>query len=169
MSDFLDGLDAAPDPIPQDRRCLAALAPRMLELGRVRARGATPYFVPVEHTAAARAALGAGPLLAPEVAVVLDDDEARARATARAYAELYLGLGNYVGNLKRHGFDDADTGVPGSDRLIDAVVPHGSPEALANVVRAHLAAGADHVAIQALGGQGVPERTWAAVAAALGR
>jgi probable F420-dependent oxidoreductase len=167
MRAFLDGLDAADEPLPRDRRCLAALAPRMLELSRDRTRGATPYFVPVAHTAAARAALGDGPLLAPEVALVLDEDDERARATARGYARLYLELGNYVSNLHRHGFGDEDTAGGGSDRLIDEVVPHGNAQHLAAVVRAHLDAGADHVAVQALGEDGIPERTWAVVADAV--
>ena len=34
MRGFLDGLDAAPQPVPVDERCLAALGPRMLELQR---------------------------------------------------------------------------------------------------------------------------------------
>jgi len=41
-------------------RVLAALGPKMLELARDRAAGAHPYFVPVDHTAVARAALGPG-------------------------------------------------------------------------------------------------------------
>jgi probable F420-dependent oxidoreductase len=167
MRAFLDGLDAADEPLPRDRRCLAALAPRMLELSRGRTRGATPYFVPVAHTAAARSALGDGPLLAPEVALVLDEDDERARATAREYARLYLGLANYVSNLHRHGFDEQETAGAGSDRLIDEVVPHGNAQHLAAVVRAHLDAGADHVAVQALGEDGIPERTWAVVADAV--
>lgn len=50
MGSFLDGLEAAPSPLPADRRCLAALRPRMLELAAARARRAYPYFVSVEHT-----------------------------------------------------------------------------------------------------------------------
>jgi alkanesulfonate monooxygenase SsuD/methylene tetrahydromethanopterin reductase-like flavin-dependent oxidoreductase (luciferase family) len=41
---------------------------------------------------------------------------------------------------------------PGSDKLIDAVVAYGTPEAIAARLNEHLAAGADHVAIQVLGG-----------------
>jgi probable F420-dependent oxidoreductase len=159
MRRFLDGLDAVPD----DRRALAALAPHMLELARERSLGAIPYFVPVAHTAWARAELGDGPLLAPEVAVVVDGG----RDTAREYAQLYLGLTNYVSNLLRHGFDEADAANGGSDRLLDEVVPHGTAAHIAATIRRHLDAGADHVAVQVLGEPGIPERGWAAVAAEL--
>ena len=71
---YLDALDAQPTPVPPERRVLAALGPRMLELAAARAAGAHPYFVPLEHTVRARRTLGSGPLLAPEVAVVLETD-----------------------------------------------------------------------------------------------
>jgi probable F420-dependent oxidoreductase len=169
MRTFLDGLDIAAAPVPRDRRCLAALAPRMLALSRERTLGTAPYFVPVAHTRAVRAALGKAPLLAPEVAVVVDEDDARARATARKYARSYLERANYASNLLRHGFDDQDLAEDGSDRLIDAVVLHGSPAAVAAGLQAHLDAGADHVAVQALGEPGIPAQTWAAVAGAMRR
>ncbi|MGV0802765.1 LLM class F420-dependent oxidoreductase, partial [Mycolicibacterium elephantis] len=41
---------------------------------------------------------------------------------------------------------------PGSDRFIDAVVAHGTPDDIARRLTEHLDAGADHVAIQVLGG-----------------
>ena len=68
----------------------------MLELAKDRAAGAHPYFVPVEHTAFAREALGRGPVLATEVAVVLGTDRAAALALARQYASIYLPLPNYA-------------------------------------------------------------------------
>ena len=64
---------------PPRAAVLAALGPRMLELAKDRAAGAHPYFVPVEHTAFAREALGPGPVLATEVAVVLGTDRTDAR------------------------------------------------------------------------------------------
>jgi probable F420-dependent oxidoreductase len=167
MRAFLDGLDGAEPALPRERRCLAALAPKMLALSADRSLGATPYFVPVAHTSVARAQLGLEPLLAPEVAFVLDDDTDRARTTAREYARLYLGLSNYTNNLRRLGFGDEDLAAGGSDRLIDAVVPHGSAEELAQVVRAHLDAGANHVALQAVGEPGIPRRGWTALAEAV--
>lgn len=145
---YLDGLDALEEPVPPARRVLAALGPRMLELAAARAAGAHPYFVPVEHTARAREILGPGPLLAPEVAVVLDDDPESARRVARSYAGIYLPLPNYTQNLRTFGFGDEDIDGGGSDRLIDAVIPWGDAGAVADRVRAHHDAGADHVCIQ---------------------
>ena len=60
MRGFLDGLDQADTPLPRDRRCLAALGPKMLELCKTRSRGSHTYFVPVAHTRAARGAAGRG-------------------------------------------------------------------------------------------------------------
>jgi probable F420-dependent oxidoreductase len=167
MKTFLDGIDTAQTPIPRERRCLAALAPKMLALSAERSLGSIPYFTPVEHTGSARAQLGPGPLLAPEVAFVLDTDSERARATAREYAQLYLGARNYTNNLRTLGFSEDDISGGGSDRLVDAVMPHGTADEIAGAVRAHLEAGADHVAVQPLGEPGVPREGWTAIAEAL--
>jgi probable F420-dependent oxidoreductase len=167
MRAFLDGLDGAGDPVPRDARCLAALRPKMLDLAAARSLGAHTYFVPVAHTRAAREQLGPGALVAPELACVLETDAGRAREQARRYAALYLGLRNYTNNLRQHGFTDDDIEDGGSDRLIDAVVPHGSADEVAAAARAHVDAGADHVCLQPVGGQGIPRREWTALAAAL--
>jgi probable F420-dependent oxidoreductase len=168
MRAFLDGLDAADAPIARERRCLGALGPNMLELSAARALGAHPYFVPVAHTRAARERLGESALLAPELACVVDENAESARATARAYAKLYLGLGNYTRNVRRHGFSEEDVADGGSDRLIDSVVPHGSADDIAAVARQHRDAGADHVCLQTVGVSGVPRSEWTALAGALG-
>jgi len=167
MRTFLDGLDAAPAPPPVADRCLAALGPKMLDLAGERTAGTHPYFVPVEHTRGARERLGAGKLVAPELACVVDTDVVRARAVARDYAKLYLGLRNYTKTLRDVGFTDDDLAGGGSDRLIDAVIPQGSAEQLAEVVHAHLEAGADHVCVQPLGEDGIPRASWTALAKAL--
>lgn len=167
MRRFLDGLDAADPPVPRDGRCLAALGPKMLDLSAQRSRGALPYFVPVEHTRFARERLGEGPLLATELACVLDDDVERARTTARKYAQAYLGLRNYTSNLLRLGFSEADVANGGSDRLIDAVVPHGTAAEVAAAAHEHLEAGADHVCLQPLGRSGIPREAWTALASVL--
>ena len=148
MVEYLDGLDKLDGLVPPVRRVLAALGPRMLKLARERAAGAHPYFVPVEHTAFAREVLGPEPLLAPEVAVVLGTDREAALQWAREYASIYLPLPNYTNNLLRFGFTDDDIEGGGSDRLIEAVIPWGDAAAVAERVREHLDAGADHVCIQ---------------------
>jgi probable F420-dependent oxidoreductase len=151
MREFLDGLDAAPRPVPRDERMLAALGPRMLALSGERAGGAHTYFVTPQHTSAAREAIGADRVLAPEVAVVVEPVTETARRIAREYARTYLRLSNYTANLGRFGYTERDVADGGSDRLIDAVIPHGDAATVAAAVRAHLDAGADHVALQPLG------------------
>jgi len=150
MVTYLDQLDTAGPVVAKDRRVLAALGPRMLALARDRAAGAHPYFVPVEHTARARAILGEGPVLAPEVTVVLERDPATARALARTFTAGYLSLPNYANNLRSLGFTDGDLTGGGSDRLVDAVVAWGDVDAVAGRVEEHRAAGADHVCVQVL-------------------
>jgi probable F420-dependent oxidoreductase len=167
MRAFLDGLDAAPAPPPAEERCLAALGPKMLDLAAERTAGAHTYFVPVEHTRSARERLGPDKLIATEVACVVETDAARAKAVAREYATLYLGLRNYTRNLLDFGFAEDDFADGGSDRLLDAIVPQGSADRIAEVVRAHLDAGADHVCVQPLGEEGVPRSSWTALAQAL--
>jgi probable F420-dependent oxidoreductase len=167
MRSFLDGLDRAPTPLPADRRCLAALGPRMLELAGARSRGAHTYFVPVDHTRLARELLGPTALLATELACVVDSDPASARQKARAYAKRYLALRNYTRNLLEFGFTEQDFADGGSDGLIDAVIPHGTPEQIGAVAEDHVEAGADHVCLQPVGVTGIPHTEWTALAQAL--
>ena len=167
MRAFFDGLDAAQPPVPRDQRAAAALGPKMLDLAAERSLGAHTYFITPEHTRFARERLGPDPLLAPEVAVVLESDPDAARAIAREYAATYLGLTNYTRNLQRFGFDEHDIAGGGSDRLIDAVIPHGSAETIAEAVRAHLDAGANHVCVQPLGHGAHPADDYRALAAVL--
>ena len=136
--------------------------------GAARSLGTHTYFVTPEHTRFAREQRRARTRSSrPELAVVVEPDDETARAIAREYAALYLGLSNYTNNLLRFGFTERDVADGGSDRLIDAVVPHGSAEAVADAVRAHLDAGADHVALQPLGHGGAPVADYEALAKAL--
>ncbi|TRW81702.1 LLM class F420-dependent oxidoreductase [Mycolicibacterium sp. 018/SC-01/001] len=150
LVDYLDVLDAAK--VPTSRRVLAALGPKVLKLAAQRSAGAHPYLTTPVHTGQSRELLGPTVLLAPEHKVVLTDDPAVAREVGRQTVDFYLGLSNYVNSWKRLGFTDDDLERPGSDRFIDAVVAYGSPEQIATRLNEHLQAGADHVAIQVLGG-----------------
>jgi probable F420-dependent oxidoreductase len=167
MREFFDGLDAAEPPVPDDARIAAALGPKMLDLAASRSLGTHPYFTTPEHTRFARERVGANKLVAPELAVVVEPDDEVAREAARTYAAGYLQRRNYASNLLRFGFTEADIADGGSDRLIDAVIPHGSAEAVAEAVRAHLEAGADHVCLQPLGHGPAPVDDYRALAAAL--
>ncbi len=150
MAAYLDELDAAPTPVANDDRVLAALGPRMLELAGTRAGGTHPYLVTPELTAAARAGVGPDALVAIEQGVVLETDPVNARAVARTNLATYFGLPNYTNNWKRQGFTDDDLADGGSERLVDALVVWGDDEAIAARVQEHRDAGADHVCIQVL-------------------
>ena len=148
LVDYLDELDA--DGVPPHSRMLAALGPRVLRLAADRTAGAHPYLVTPEHTATARAILGAGKLLVPEHKVVLTRDPEMARDLARDRLAMYLTLPNYTRNWFRLGFTEDDLIGGGSDRLVDAMVAWGDEETIRRRLAAHLAAGADQVAVQIL-------------------
>jgi len=173
MRAYLDAMDAAPwqgPPLPEaPARVLAALGPRMLELAAERAAGALLYNTPPEATASARSVLGPGPLLAVEQAVLLEEDPAEARRVARDFIAFYLSLPNNTGAWDRAGLGPKERVEGGSDRMVDTVVAWGGPEVIAERVRAHLDAGADHVCLQVLDPDpnGLPMAGWRALAPAL--
>ncbi|WP_045875111.1 LLM class F420-dependent oxidoreductase [Pseudofrankia sp. DC12] len=167
MTGFLDALDAASPPVPVADRVLAALGPKMLEVARTRSGGAHPYLVTPEHTASTRAALGAGPLLAPEQTVVLTDDRAAGLTIGRKFLAGYLQLPNYANSLRRLGFTDDDI-TEVSDRIVDATIAVGDEAAIAQRVGEHRAAGADHVCVQVLNADNsFPTEEWRRLAPAL--
>ncbi|PKW08051.1 probable F420-dependent oxidoreductase, MSMEG_4141 family [Streptomyces sp. 1222.5] len=143
---YLDALDEAG--VPAERRVLAALGPKTLELSRDRAAGAVPYLVTAEHTAQARGILGDDALLAPELMVVLETDPARARALAREALATYLDMPNYTNNFLRLGFTEEDIAGGGSDRLVDAVFAWGDENRVRDRIDTFRSAGADHLALQ---------------------
>ncbi|WP_070909014.1 LLM class F420-dependent oxidoreductase [Mycobacterium tuberculosis] len=148
LVEYLDRLDDYG--VPANRRVVAALGPRVLGLSARRSAGAHPYLTTPEHTARARELIGPSAFLAPEHKVVLTTDSARARTVGRQALDMYFNLANYRNNWKRLGFTDDEVSRPGSDRLVDAVVAYGTPDAIAARLNEHLLAGADHVPIQVL-------------------
>lgn len=175
MRSYLEGMDHGYDvyravkPVSWPPRLLAALGPRMLELARDEADGAHTYFIPPEHTARAREILGADRLLVPEQVCVLATDPSTAREIARRHTASYLRLPNYTANLERFGFAADDFVDGGNDRLVDTICAWGGVEQVVERVRAHLDAGADHVAVQVLidDRRGLPRQQWAELAPAL--
>ncbi|MDB5724330.1 MAG: class F420-dependent oxidoreductase [Novosphingobium sp.] len=152
MREFLDKLTSAG--VAPESLCLAALGPKMIELSRDRTAGAHPYLVTPEHTAQARAVLGPDRLLAPEQAVILESDPAKARELARGALATYQKLPNYRNSWQRLGFSEQEIDAV-SDRLVDALFAWGSAEAIKERVDQHFAAGADHVCVQVITGAGV--------------
>lgn len=165
---FLDGLDAAAQPVPTSNRVLAALGPKMLQLSATRAAGAHPYLVTPDHTKTAREVLGDGPLLLPEQTVVLTDSRDEASAIGKDWLRSYLALPNYANNLLRSGFTEDDVSSV-SDRLFDAIIAWGDEDAIKRRVDEHHAAGADHVCVQVITAdpQEFPREQWRRLAAAL--
>jgi probable F420-dependent oxidoreductase len=161
MRAYLEGMAAAPyksvAPRSPPQTVLAALGPKMLELASERADGAHPYNVPPEHTREAREIIGTNKLLCVEQAAILETEGSRARALARQFLDIYMGLPNYVNNWRRLGFSDPDFAGGGSDRLIDAVVAWGDEKAIRKRIDEHWQAGADHVCVQAIGAGGRPD------------
>jgi probable F420-dependent oxidoreductase len=155
MRDYLpkmkSALYKAPEPKERVPVVLAALHPKMIALCAAEADGTHTYFVPPEHTAMVRAAVGPTPLICVEQAVVLDTDAAKARATAREYMKTYVPrLPNYTNALKTLGWADKEFENGCSDRLVDAIVAWGTEAQIRDRVEAHLKAGASHVCIQPL-------------------
>jgi probable F420-dependent oxidoreductase len=141
---------------------LAALRERMLTLAATEADGAFPYLVVPRRVAWMRSVLDASasasrPLLAVSMPAVVETDAAAARAAARGYLAPYLRTPAYQAGWEAQGFDAADWERPGSDVLVDAMVAWGDAEALHARIGDYLAAGADHVAVIPLAGDGTTE------------
>jgi probable F420-dependent oxidoreductase len=150
--EWLDQAEAAG--LPADALCIAALGPKMMALAGKRTGGAHPYLADPSHTATARGILGPGKMLAPEQGVVLETDPDKARALAREAVAYYTKLPNYANNWRRLGYSEDDIATV-SDKLIDGIFAWGTAQQIADRVKAHHDAGADHVCIQAISGSGL--------------
>ena len=126
MRDYLSAMAdvkyQAPPPSERPRTVIAALGPKMIELGKSAADGVHPFNITPEHTA-------------------------EARAIAREHLAYPLALENYRNNWRRLGFDEADFAHGGSDRLIDALYAWGDDKMIRERIDQQLAAGADHVCL----------------------
>lgn len=152
MKDYLPKMKSAlyRAPLPKEEVpvVIAALHPKMLALAAEHTNGTHTYFVPPEHTAKARAAMGPKPWICVAQAVILETDATKARAMARTYMKTYVPrLPNYTNNLKNLGWPDKEFENGGSDALVDAIVAWGSADKIRDRIDAHLKAGATHVCI----------------------
>ncbi|WP_033287651.1 LLM class flavin-dependent oxidoreductase [Amycolatopsis jejuensis] len=143
---YLDGMAVVPPITPAldapYATVLAANGPKMLEAARDGADGALPVIHPPSFTAQVREILGPDKLLAVGIPVALADDPAQAEDQARAFLGRLLALdGPYAAKLARLGYSAANLDTIATEDL----VAHGTPADIARQVKAHLAAGADHV------------------------
>ncbi len=160
MRNYLNAMNkaiySAPPPASQGPIVLAALRDKMLGLAGESSDGAHPYFVTPEHTARARAIIGPDSFLAPEQKVLRIKDAGQARAVARKFMALYLGMQNYRNNLLTLGFTSTDFENGGSDRLVDGIVAWGDDTTIQKRLEAHWDNGADHICLQPLRPDGEP-------------
>jgi probable F420-dependent oxidoreductase len=155
LNAFLDRLDRAEPPVPAQRRLLAALGPRKLELARDRCAGAIVLLVTPAYIGAARQILGDQAALVVDQMLVLDADADRARQTARGPLRFLSGLPGYRASFARMGFTESE--IDGlSDRLADELVIWGDADTVTERIGQQLQAGADHVMVQVLSGDGQP-------------
>jgi probable F420-dependent oxidoreductase len=156
--------------VPKEERLIAALGPKALEAARELTAGALPYLMPPAHTADSRKALGPDRLLVAEQKVFMGTEPSQAREVARRRLRGYLALPNYTTALKRYGMSESDLADDGSDRFVDSAVVWGDDATVKAGIDAHLAAGADQVAIQALSADPtaqLPRDEWRRLAAIL--
>jgi len=156
----------APAPKEEVPVVIAALHPKMLALAAAETKGTHTYFVPPEHTAKVRAAIGPKPWICAAQAVILETDATKARAAARAYMKTYVPrLPNYTNNLKALGWKDEEFADGCSDRLVDAIVAWGTEQKIRERFDAHLKAGATHVCFLPLRSDSAPKPDLRAVEA----
>jgi probable F420-dependent oxidoreductase len=133
---------------------VAALRPMMLKLSADMTRGALPYNTTPKHTAEAAKILGPDKWCAIEQKVTLETDPVKARALGRKELSRYLTLDNYRNSWLWMGFTEADLSNGGSDQFIDQMMLWGDAAKVKQGLRAHFAAGANHVAIQPVHDEG---------------
>ena len=154
MRDYLDQLTAPtqlPAPDVAYPKIIGANGPMMLALAGQHADGALPAMTPPEFTVQARQLLGPDKLLVAGLAIVVDADAERAKATARQQVAGRLGQpGTYAATMARLGYAEQEI-TEVSDRLVDAIVGYGDAARIAAKAGEHLAAGADHVMVMPTG------------------
>src|SRR5690349_13976103 len=109
--------------VPAHRIILAALRSRLLQLARSETAGALAYFTTVDHTRKARPILGCDRILSVVQAVPTGADRTANLDIARRYSKLYLGLQNYVNNLKESGYPHLKVGDSPDEGLLEALFP----------------------------------------------
>jgi probable F420-dependent oxidoreductase len=138
--------DAIPSPVVAYPRVLGAVGPKMTELAAERTDGVHPFVQPVVHTAAARNILGPDRLLIPQLSVLLTNERKVGLAMAGKMFERIRAVPAYARSWRSFGYSEAEI-ADASPSLVEAIFAIGDEAAIADRVREHLDAGADHVLI----------------------
>lgn len=126
---------------------VGALGPRMTELAGTYADGAVPSNMPVAHTELTRELIGPDKLLVAGVGTIQETDLERVHAAARRSPLLEMfARSPQIRGLQRLGYTESELDGP-SDRVLEDIFAWGSPADIAERVRQHLDAGADHVVL----------------------
>jgi F420-dependent oxidoreductase-like protein len=158
---------------------MSALARQMcLTAGRV-SDGVLPWLAPrayvEDHIApavregAAKAGRPAPPIIA-ETACMISQDSAQVLATVRREMGFYLAMPAYRSLFERAGVPDASTALTSgwTAGMVDAVIPWGSVDRVADAVEGYFRAGADEVVLSPLGYGPEPEMSYERTLEALG-
>ena len=150
---------------------MSALGEQMCRTaGRV-ADGVLPWLAPADYVAqtivpavaegAAREKRTPPPIIA-ETACVLSDDRDEVTAVVRQNMDFYLAMPAYRALFERVGLigDGWDPSAGWSQEMVDAVVPWGDAERIAQAVEGYFAAGADEVVLSPVGAGPDPEASY---------
>jgi probable F420-dependent oxidoreductase len=162
MARYLDDLDELECFVPRGHRTVAALGPKMVRLAESQSSGPLANLISTGRAHEIRSNLDAGTTLAVMVMAVANRTPEAARQTAREEMSRYFARPHYIADLIRQGFDEADLVAPVADRVIDALVAWGGPEAVRERVHQYLDAGVDHVTLNFVpySSESVPMETW---------
>lgn len=166
---YLDSLDGGAKPLAAHERLLAVAEHGMTRLAGRRALGVCPLVANAAWTSELRTLLGDPALIAPHQLAVVDDDARRAQRRAREVVRRLLSRPGVASGLRARGFSAADVPNGGSDRLVNALVVWGGPDVVAQRVRDHIEAGADHVALEMVpASASLPRNLWQELAPLVG-
>ena len=149
---------------------VSALGEQLSRFAGRHADGVIPWLAPPQYVSeqirpnveagAAAAGRSAPPIIAA-IPCALSTDADAVRAIVRRRMGMYLTMPFYRSLLERAEVPDAANGAPDgwTDAMVDAVIPYGSQESLAETIRTYARAGADEVALQPIGVGDDPERS----------
>ena len=150
MREYLERMESPVRPPAAETpyaRLIGANGPRMVALADEFADGVIPAMMPPAFTKQARLQLAPDKLIVMSLSVVAEADTDRAREAARDRVAAFLARSPARATaLADVGFTAAEV-TDLTDRLVDALIGNGPPDRIAALVREHLAAGADHVAL----------------------